>query len=64
MSDLREDDGMMSWNGSLRKTFHQKPCECSHPSTNGRLFPVFPHFSHKHLLMPLNQMSSDAQLFS
>lgn len=64
MSDLREDDGMMSWNGSLVKTFQQKPWECSHPSTNGRLIPVFPHFSHKHLLMPLNQMSSGAQLFS
>lgn len=27
MSDLRVNDGVMSWNGSLVKTFERKPCE-------------------------------------
>lgn len=37
MSDLWVNDGVMSWNGSLLKTFERKPCECC-------LFPMFPHF--------------------
>lgn len=64
MSDLRVNDEVMSWNGSLVKTFERKPCECSPPSANCRLFSIFPHFLHKHLLMPLNQMYLEPRLVS